>query len=149
MPTRPDPRGSGAVEIATRNAIIPGSRGLAQAHPLTKAPAMREQPSAGLGPVAVHPIHLGVGPRRLHIYIYIFFFSFFGVFRGSDPFSRVGWGEGEPGRSVIFGNLPTRPYSTRYISITFRPDPTLDPLFFLSTLLIRPAGRIKTREKPS
>ena len=52
------------MEIATRNGIIPGSVGLAQAHPLTKTPAMREQPSAGLCPVAVHPTNSGVGPRE-------------------------------------------------------------------------------------
>ena len=51
------------MEIATRNGIIPGSVGLAQAHPLTIPPAMREQPPAGLGPVVVHPTHSGVGPR--------------------------------------------------------------------------------------
>ena len=40
MLTRPDPSGSGAVEIATRNGIIPGSMGLAQTHPTpTKSPA--------------------------------------------------------------------------------------------------------------
>ena len=37
--------------------------GLEQAHPLTKSPAMGDRPSAGLGPVAVHPTHSGVGPR--------------------------------------------------------------------------------------
>ena len=62
MSTRPEPRGSSGVEIATRNAIIPGSVGLAQARPLTKNPAMREQPSAGLGTVVVHPTHSGDGP---------------------------------------------------------------------------------------
>ena len=51
------------MEIATRNVIFPGSVGLAQAHPLTKPPAMREQPDAGLGPVAVHPTDSGVGSR--------------------------------------------------------------------------------------
>ena len=49
MSTRRDPWGSGAVEIATRNGIIPGSVGPAQAHPLTKSPDRRKQPSAGLG----------------------------------------------------------------------------------------------------
>ena len=53
------------MEIATRNVIVPGSVGLAQAHPLTKPPAMREQPSAGLGPLGVHPTHLGVGPSSV------------------------------------------------------------------------------------
>ena len=43
------------MEIATRNVIAPGSVGLAPAHPLTKPPAMRKQPDAGLGPVTVHP----------------------------------------------------------------------------------------------
>ena len=59
MSTRPDlwvPQ-VGVVEIVTRNDIIPGSVGLAQAHPLTKPPVMRKQPSAGLGPVTVHPTH--------------------------------------------------------------------------------------------
>ena len=37
--------------------------GLSQAHPLTKIPAMRKQPSDGLGPVTVHPTHSRVGPR--------------------------------------------------------------------------------------
>ena len=67
MSTRHDPWGSGAmdtVEIATRNFILSGSVGLAQARPLTKPPAARKQPSAGLGPVTVHPTHSGVGPRR-------------------------------------------------------------------------------------
>ena len=43
MSTRPAPRGSGSVEIATQNDIFPGSVGLAQAQPLmltTKTPAM-------------------------------------------------------------------------------------------------------------
>ena len=52
------------MEIATQNGIIPGSVGLAQAQPLTKPQAMREQPNAGLGPVAVHPTHSGVGPLK-------------------------------------------------------------------------------------
>ena len=65
MSTRPEPSGSGAVEIveiATRNFILSGSVGLAQARPLTKHPAATKQPSAGLGPVTVHPTHSGVGP---------------------------------------------------------------------------------------
>ena len=49
---------------ATRNAIIQGRVGLAQAHPPTKPPAMRKQPSVGLGPATVHPTHSGVGPRH-------------------------------------------------------------------------------------
>ena len=61
MPIRPDPWGSGAVEIATRDGIILGSVGLAQAHSLAKHPAMRKQSSAGLGPVTVYSTHLGVG----------------------------------------------------------------------------------------
>ena len=48
------------VEIATRNGIIPGSVGRAQAHPLMKPLAMRKKPSAGLGPVTVHSVHSGV-----------------------------------------------------------------------------------------
>ena len=40
------------MEIATRNGVIPGRMGLAQAHPLAKPPAMGEQPSNGLGPVS-------------------------------------------------------------------------------------------------
>ena len=60
MSTRLDPWEPGAVEIATRNGMIPGSVGLAQAHPLTKPPAMRKLPSAELGPVTVHPTHSGV-----------------------------------------------------------------------------------------
>ena len=48
-------------QIATGNGIIPGGMGLAQAHPPTNPPAMREQPSNGLGPVAVHQTHSGVG----------------------------------------------------------------------------------------
>ena len=63
MSTRPEPLRSGAVEIAVGNVVIPGSVGLAQAHPVTKTPAMRKQPSAGLGPVMVHPTHSSVGPR--------------------------------------------------------------------------------------
>ena len=55
------------MEIATRNGIFPGSVGLAQAHPLTKTPAMRKQFPAGLGAVAVHPTHSGVGPDILEI----------------------------------------------------------------------------------
>ena len=60
MSTRLDPWISGEVEIATREVIPPGYMGLAQAHPLIKPPATRKQPSAGLGPVAVHPTHSGV-----------------------------------------------------------------------------------------
>ena len=57
MSTRLAPWGSGAVEVATQNVIFPGSVGLAQAHPLTRPPAMRKQLSAGLGPVTAHPTH--------------------------------------------------------------------------------------------
>ena len=60
--TRLDPWGSGVVEITTRNVILPGSVRLAQAHPLTTPPAMRKQPSAGLGPVTVHRTQSGVDP---------------------------------------------------------------------------------------
>ena len=71
MSTRPDPWESGAVEMATRNGIIQGSVGLAQARPLTKPPAMRKQLPAGLGAVTVRPTyrtaHSGVGLRRLLI----------------------------------------------------------------------------------
>ena len=63
MSTRLDPWGSGAVEIATQNVILPGSVGLAQAHPPTKTPTTINQPSAGLGPVTFHPSHSGVDPR--------------------------------------------------------------------------------------
>ena len=51
-------------QIATRNGIIPGRVRLALAHPLTKPPAMRKHPSAGLGPATVQPPtnHSGVGP---------------------------------------------------------------------------------------
>ena len=66
MSTRPDPWGSqppGTVDIATRTVFIPGSVELTKAHPLTKSSAMRKQPFAGLGPVAVHPLYFGVGPR--------------------------------------------------------------------------------------
>ena len=63
MSTRLDPWGSGVVEMATRAVTPPGSVGLAQAHPLTDPSTMRKQPSAGLGPVTVHPTHSGVGPR--------------------------------------------------------------------------------------
>ena len=64
--------------MTTRIVFITGSVGLAQAHPLSKTPAMRKQPSAGLDPVTVHPPHSGVGPRTLsyvarNSYIYIFF----------------------------------------------------------------------------
>ena len=62
MSARLDLWGSGAVEIATRKVIPPGSVGLAQAHRLTNPLAMRRQPSAGLGPDTVHPTHSGVGP---------------------------------------------------------------------------------------
>ena len=61
MSTGLDLWGSGAAMIATRKAIPPGSARLAQAQ--TKPPAMRKQPSAGLGPVTVHPTQSGVGPR--------------------------------------------------------------------------------------
>ena len=50
------------VEIDTRNDIIPASVKLAQAHPHPKPPALTKRPSAGLGPVSVHPTHSGVGP---------------------------------------------------------------------------------------
>ena len=62
MSTRPDPEGSGTVEIATRT--CPRLRvvvGLARAHPLTK-PRLWSLP-ARLGPVTVHPTRWGVGPR--------------------------------------------------------------------------------------
>ena len=65
MSTRPDPWGSGAVEIAeiaTQNVVIPDSVGLAQPRPLTKPPAMVRQPSARLGLGSVQPTHAGVGP---------------------------------------------------------------------------------------
>ena len=60
---RLDPWGSGAVEIATRNAILADSVGVAQAHPLTRPLAMRKQPNARLGPVTAYPTRSGVGPR--------------------------------------------------------------------------------------
>ena len=50
MSTRLDRWGSDAVEIATRKVMPPGSVGLAQAHPLTKPPAMRNS----LPPDIVH-----------------------------------------------------------------------------------------------
>ena len=58
------PCGSGAMEIAIRKCIAPGTAGLAQAHPLTKLPATK-QPSAGFGPVTALPTHSGVGPRTI------------------------------------------------------------------------------------
>ena len=61
MSARLGPWGSDTVEITTRKIIPPGSTGLAQAHPLTKPPAMRKLPSAGLGTVTVHPMRSGVG----------------------------------------------------------------------------------------
>ena len=64
--TRLDPGGSGSLEIATRKLILPGSVGFARAPPL-KPPAMRRQPSPGLGPVTVHPAHSGVGPRSVKL----------------------------------------------------------------------------------
>ena len=67
MSTRLDPWGSGAVAIATRNVIFACSVGLVQAHPLTNPLALRKQPSAGLGPVKVHPSYSGVGPRTIYI----------------------------------------------------------------------------------
>ena len=39
---RLEPWGSGTIKGATRNVVIPGSLGLAQAHALTKPPAVRE-----------------------------------------------------------------------------------------------------------
>ena len=78
MSTQPDPWGSGAVEIATRNAI--SSVGLAQAHPLTKPSAMRKHPSAGLGPVTTYPIY----------FYFFFFFSHTFAFQLLDkPSSQV------------------------------------------------------------
>ena len=65
--TRLDPWGLPAVEIAIGNVILPGSVGHVQACPLTKRPALRKQPSAGLGPVTVHPTHSGIGPRDMLI----------------------------------------------------------------------------------
>ena len=62
MSTRLDPWGSGAVEIATRKVIPPGSMGLVQARPLATPPAIRKQPFIRLGPVTVHPSYSGVGP---------------------------------------------------------------------------------------
>ena len=53
--TRLDPWASGAVEIATRKAILPCSVGLAQARPPRKPPATRKQPPAGLDPVKIYP----------------------------------------------------------------------------------------------
>ena len=68
MSTRLHPWGSGAVEMAIRKAIPPDSVGLALVHPLTTPPAMRIQPSAGLGPGAIHPTHSGVGRRVYVVY---------------------------------------------------------------------------------
>ena len=53
--TQLDPWASGAVEIATRNVIAPGSVGLAQAHLLTKPPGMRKRNSLRRGPGMVGP----------------------------------------------------------------------------------------------
>ena len=55
--TRLDPWGPGAVDIATRRIIHPGSEGLARARPRTDPLATRKQGSAGLGPVMVHPTY--------------------------------------------------------------------------------------------
>ena len=71
MSTRPVPSGSGLVEIATRKVIFPGSVGLAQAHPLTKPPAMGD----GLPPDLVQlrstlPIRaLVLGSINVHAYV--------------------------------------------------------------------------------
>ena len=69
MSIRLDPWGSGAVEIATWQVNPPGRVGLAQAHPPTKPPATRTQPSAGLGPASIHPTHSGVGSLRALIWL--------------------------------------------------------------------------------
>ena len=60
MSTRPDPEGSGTVEIShPEMPSSPGSVGLARAHLLTK-PRLWSL-SARLGPVTVHPTRWGVG----------------------------------------------------------------------------------------
>ena len=59
------------MEIASRKVIPPGGVGLTRAHPLANHPAMRKQPSAGLGPVTVRPTRSDLGPR-LACYTYLF-----------------------------------------------------------------------------
>ena len=58
------------MEVAPGNGIFQGSVGLGQAHPLTKPPATRKQPSAGLGLVAVRPL-----PIRAFILLNSFFLN--------------------------------------------------------------------------
>ena len=58
MWTQLDPWESGAAEIAARKVIRPRSVGLAQAHSLTKTPAMSKLPSAVVGPVTAYPTHV-------------------------------------------------------------------------------------------
>ena len=58
------------------------------------------------------------------------------TFHGSDHFSRVRSGEGDPALPVIFENLPTRPVRCRT-----PPDSTRG---FFFNLLSRPAGRVMT-----
>ena len=70
MPTtRFVPWASGAVEIAIRKVTSPGSVGLAPANSLTKPPALRKQPDAGLGPVTLHP-SISLPIRKLDPYTF-------------------------------------------------------------------------------
>ena len=85
MTTRLDPWGTGVMEMATRSVIPPGSVGVAQAHPLTKPPAVRKQPDAGLGPVTtVHPMIPIRASCARHIFSLFFLFSCINLFSCHD-----------------------------------------------------------------
>ena len=110
--------------MATRNGVIPGSAGLAQAHPLTKPPAMRKQPAAGLGPVTVHPTPYPFGRwssdtyffARAFYYLRILFFSSspcvsYSSRRNSDPGSL----------NRLFSLLPTMVRAFVFIARRLQP----------------------------
>ena len=101
MSTGLDPRGSDAVEIAARKVILSGSAGHAQPIPLTNLPAMTKQPSAGLGPVTVHPtlalalggiitIAYGVGLLQIDFDLFLFLIvHIFDYFQTYDTTSTI------------------------------------------------------------
>ena len=85
MSTRPEPEDQKTVGIATRNVAIPGSVRLAQAHPLTKPTATRNQPWSSYGP----PYPFGRWSSALASVYYVIFTTAPRFFAGEPKYKKV------------------------------------------------------------